>query len=193
MVCYQNVFSYRFLEKDELFYQLTTVKKDQKDFSTGEINASVKKHEFLSTLYQRSIEIIKKLDISEQNLDIKQHNMTSKVMITLFSLFSELERDLISLRTKEALASKKAQGIQLGKPKGTVQKSKFDQHAPKIKELLDLGLSVRKIATFLRYTNHIGLNTYIKKRKMRGLIFQRQLLMEVEVFDVIKLQDKHYL
>ena len=104
----------------------------------------------------------------KQNLDIKQHDMTSKVMITLFSLFSELERDLISLRTKEALASKKAQGIQLGKPKGTVQKSKFDQHAPKIKELLDLGLSDRKIATFLGYTNHIGLNTYIKKRKMRG-------------------------
>ena len=45
----------------------------------------------------------------KQNLDIKQHDITSKVMITLFSLFSELERDLISLRTKEALASKKAQ------------------------------------------------------------------------------------
>ena len=47
-----------FLEKDELFYQLTTVKKDQKDFSTSEINASIKNHLFLPTLYQRSIEII---------------------------------------------------------------------------------------------------------------------------------------
>lgn len=74
----------------------------------------------------------------KRNLDIKQHDITSKVMITLFSLFSELERDLISLRTKEALASKKAQGIQLGKPKGTVQKSKFDSDVPKIKELLGL-------------------------------------------------------
>lgn len=44
----------------------------------------------------------------KQNLDMKQHDMTSKVMITLFSLFAELERDLISLRTKEALASKNA-------------------------------------------------------------------------------------
>lgn len=93
----------------------------------------------------------------KRNLDIKQHDITSKVMITLFSLFSELERDLISLRTKEALASKKAQGIQLGKPKGTVQKSKFDSDVPKIKELLGLWLSVRKIATFLGYSNHIGL------------------------------------
>ena len=103
----------------------------------------------------------------KQNLDMKQHDMTSKVMITLFSLFAELERDLISLRTKEALANKRAQGIVLGKPKGTVQKSKFDKDVVKIKELLTLGLSVRKIAIFLGYTNHIGLNTYIKKREIR--------------------------
>jgi DNA invertase Pin-like site-specific DNA recombinase len=86
----------------------------------------------------------------------------------LFSLFSELERDLISLRTKEALANKKAQGILLGKPKGTIQKSKFDNDLDKIKELLNLGLSVRKIAIFLGYTNHIGLNTYIKKRNIKN-------------------------
>ncbi|MFJ1269220.1 recombinase family protein [Legionella lytica] len=105
----------------------------------------------------------------KQNLDIKQHDMTSKVMITLFSLFAELERDLISIRTKEALASKKLQGIRLGKPKGTIQKSKFDEHIDKIKELLRLGLSVKKIATFLGYTSHIGLNNYVKKRKLREL------------------------
>lgn len=103
----------------------------------------------------------------KQNLDMKQHDMTSKVMITLFSLFAELERDLISMRTKEALLNKRAQGIRLGKPKGTVQKSKFDKDVVKIKELLALGLSVRKIAIFLGYTNHIGLNTYIKKREIR--------------------------
>lgn len=103
----------------------------------------------------------------KQNLDIKQHDMTSKVMITLFSLFSELERDLISLRTKEALASKKAQGIKLGEPKGTVQKSKFDKDIVKINELLALGLSVRKIANYLGYSNHIGLNTYVTKRNLR--------------------------
>lgn len=104
----------------------------------------------------------------KQSLDIKQHDMTSKVMITLFSLFSELERDLISLRTREALASKKLQGIRLGKPIGTIQKSKFDKDQDKIKELLRLGLSVRKIAVFLGYSNHIGLNIYVKKRGLRN-------------------------
>jgi len=104
----------------------------------------------------------------KQNLDIKQHDMNSKIITALFSLFAELERDLISLRTKEALASKKAQGIQLGKPKGTIQKSKFDKDIIKIKELLALGLSVRKIANYLGYTNHIGLNEYINKRNIRN-------------------------
>ena len=37
----------------------------------------------------------------KQNLDIQQQNMNSKIVITLFSLFAELERDLISIRTKE--------------------------------------------------------------------------------------------
>ncbi|PWY54778.1 resolvase [Legionella qingyii] len=105
--------------------------------------------------------------VIKQNLDMKQYDMNSKIMITLFSLFAELERDLISLRTKEALANKKSQGIKLGKPKGTIQKSKFDKDTDKIKELLILGLSVRKIALFLGYTNHIGLNTYVNKRKLR--------------------------
>lgn len=82
-------------------------------------------------------------------------------------MFAELERDLISLRTKEALAAKRMQGIMLGKPKGTIQKSKFDKDSERIKELLKLGLSVRKITRLLGYTNHIALNTYINKRNIR--------------------------
>jgi len=59
------------------------------------------------------------------------------------------------------------EGQILGKPKGTIQKSKFDKHAEKIKELLDYGLSVRKISSVLEYTNHIALNTYINKRNLK--------------------------
>ena len=55
----------------------------------------------------------------------------------------------------------------MGKPKGTIQKSKFDKDVERIKELLKLGLSVRKITNLLGYTNHIALNTYINKRKLR--------------------------
>jgi hypothetical protein len=64
----------------------------------------------------------------------------------------------------EALASKKDQGIRLGKPKGTIQSSKFDKDVEKIKELLGYGLSVRKLSNVLGYNSHIGLNNFIKKR-----------------------------
>lgn len=125
--------------------------------STAEVIA------LINAMMDKNIRVI----ILKQNMDIQQHDMNSKIIITLFSLFGELERDLVSARTKEALASKKAQGVKLGKPKGTIQKSKFDQHTEKIKELLELGLSVRKIAKVLGYSSHIALNTYINKRQLR--------------------------
>ena len=117
----------------------------------------------VNELVTRNIRVI----ILKHNLDINKNDMNSKIIITLFSLFAELERDLISLRTKEALNAKRLQGVTLGKPKGTVQKSKFDADLPRIKELLALGLSVRKIARLLGYSNHYSLNTYINKRKLR--------------------------
>jgi len=118
----------------------------------------------VNSLIERDVRVI----VLKQNLDISKQDMNSKVNLTMFSLFSELERDLISLRTKEALASKKREGQILGKPKGTIQKSKFDKDAERIKELLGYGLSMRKMAKVLGYTNHIALNTYINKRKLKN-------------------------
>jgi DNA invertase Pin-like site-specific DNA recombinase len=119
--------------------------------------------DLVNQLIRRNIRVI----IIKQNLELRQHDMGSKIMVTVFSLLAELERDLISLRTKEALAAKKSQGIKLGKPRGTIQKSKFDNDQEKIIELLSLGLSVRKIARYFGYSNHIALNTYVNKRNLR--------------------------
>ena len=118
----------------------------------------------VNALAEKDVRVI----VLKQNLDISRHDMNSKTNLTIFSLFAELERDLISLRTKEALASKKRQGQILGKPKGTIQKSKFDKDVDKIKELLSYNLSARKITKVLGYKNHISLNTYINKRKLRN-------------------------
>jgi DNA invertase Pin-like site-specific DNA recombinase len=127
--------------------------------STAEVIALV------NELIERDIRII----AIKQTLDVSrhQHNMVSKVTITMFSLMAELERDFISVRTREALRAKKSQGVLLGKPKGTIQKSKFDKDLDRIKELLGYGLSARKIANLLGLTNHIALNTYIRKRRLR--------------------------
>lgn len=56
------------LKKNDLFYQFTLIKKDQKDFTTNEIRATVEKNKLLVEIYRSSIEIIKQLDISEQNV-----------------------------------------------------------------------------------------------------------------------------
>lgn len=100
----------------------------------------------------------------KQGLNISgQHDMQSKVMVTMFSLFAELERDIISARTKTALAAKKAGGKKLGKPKGTLQESKLDPHQEGIKEFLQHGVAKSAIARMLG-TSRTNLINYIKTR-----------------------------
>jgi len=111
-----------------------------------------------------------------QNLDlIDKDDMLTQMILGVVKMTISLEKDLMSLRTKEALTAKKIEGIHLGKPKGTIQKSKFDKQRDKIEELLGVGLSVRKIAKLLGYNNHIGLNNYVKKRNIRASINALQL------------------
>lgn len=121
--------------------------------------------DLVNHLLKRKVRVI----FTKQHLDITGHDMASKIIVTMFSLFAELERDLISLRTKEALAAKKSKGVRLGKPKGTVQKSMYDKDLEKIKGWLELGLSGRKISENLGYGSYISLNTFLKKRNLRPI------------------------
>ena len=59
---------------------------------------------------------------------------------------SEIERALISQRTKEALARRKAEGKQLGRPKGSYGVSKLDQHEDEIRKLPSNGVAKAAIA-----------------------------------------------
>jgi DNA invertase Pin-like site-specific DNA recombinase len=120
--------------------------------------------EIVKFLLANKIRII----VVEQNLDlIDDKDMLTQMILGVISMTIGLEKELMSLRTKEALSAKKLNGISLGKPKGTIQKSKFDLQRGKIEELLAVGLSVRKISKLLGYNNHIGLNNYVKKRNIK--------------------------
>ena len=74
-------------------------------------------------------------------------NIQSKVLAFAFSLVAELERDLIAMRTREALARLKASGVKLGRPVGAkTQNHKLDQCRDKIAKWYKHGWSKAKIA-----------------------------------------------
>ncbi|WP_304953522.1 master DNA invertase Mpi family serine-type recombinase [uncultured Alistipes sp.] len=77
-------------------------------------------------------------------------DINSKVLAFAFGLSAEIERNLISQRTKEALARKKAEGVILGRPKGSKSKiRKLTGREAEIQELLDKRISKSAIARIL--------------------------------------------
>jgi DNA invertase Pin-like site-specific DNA recombinase len=75
-----------------------------------------------------------------------------------------MERDFISERTKSALAQRKAQGIKLGRKKGTVVKSIYDEHIEKIKDLLNKKVTISNISKIIGIGSRQSLNNYVKSR-----------------------------
>lgn len=96
--------------------------------------------EILSIASQRGIRVYAvkgawKLDDSIQ----------SKIVAMAFAMAAEIERELISARTKEALAARKARGLPLGRPKGP-GKSKLDDYRMEIEALVATGSTQKWIA-----------------------------------------------
>lgn len=94
-------------------------------------------------------------------------NINSKVIAFAFGLAAEIERDLISARTKEALAKKKAEGVKLGRPTGTHKPENLKLWG-KDEQILDLMAkrvpksSIAKVLDVNRGT----LNRYIESREL---------------------------
>ncbi len=95
------------------------------------------------------IEIVKEKNIVlyslKENFCSSDKSITSTVATTIFALVAQIERDLISLRTKEAMQAKKAQGLKLGRPKGK-GKSKLDEYKDEILKLVELHVPKTVIA-----------------------------------------------
>ncbi len=82
----------------------------------------------------------------KENFSTNDKSITSIITSTIFALVAQLERDLISLRTKEALQSRKAKGLPLGRPKGKKGKSKLDPYKESIIYLNELRVPKVEIA-----------------------------------------------
>jgi len=92
-------------------------------------------------------------------------SIQSKIIALAFSMAAEIERDLISQRTKEALRFKKEQGIALGRPKGP-GKSKLDAFRPEIEGLLANG-STQKFIARRYHTTEANLHNWLKKHGLK--------------------------
>ena len=92
------------------------------------------------------------------------NSIQSKIIAMAFSMAAEIESDLISSRTTEALRQRRAQGMKLGRPVGP-GKSKLDQYRVEIEALLSNGSSQRFIAK--RYkTTEANFSNWMKKNNI---------------------------
>lgn len=96
-------------------------------------------------------------------------DIQSKVLAFAFGLSAEIERNLISQRTKEALARKRAEGVVLGRPKGSTTnptRYKLSGKETLIRELIKNDTSMRKIAKICRVDRNT-LSRFVVSRKLK--------------------------
>lgn len=127
----------------------------------------------LSRLGRSMLEIMEILSVAktkEVNIFAVKGNwhldgsIQSSIIAMAFSMAAEIERELMSQRTKEALRVKKEQGIKLGRPKG-IGKSKLDKFKPEIEALLNNG-STQKFVAKRYQTTEANLHHWIKRQRL---------------------------
>ena len=95
----------------------------------------------------------------------EERNSQTQAMARIFGLLAEADRELVSIHTREGLAAARGKGKKLGRPKGSLGRSKLDGQTEEIKRLLALGVSKGAIAKIMG----VGRGTVNHFIKSRGL------------------------
>lgn len=176
------------LEPLTFFEDTASGKKSWRDRDIGKLIESAKKDDILlvaeisrlarSTL--QVLEILQECAKKELAVHVAKSNMVmdgslnSRITAVVLGLAAEIEREFISSRTTEALARRKAEGLPLGRPKGSKNVSKkLDKDKDKIIEMLKKGVHKVSIARMLDCSNETlysflennGLQRFIKSDK----------------------------
>lgn len=162
---------------DEWIEETISATKRLEDRKFGELLYRMKKEDLLivtelSRLGRNLMQIMSILHgCMERDIKvstIKEHyelgnNINSKVLAFAFGLSAEIERNLISQRTKEALARKKSEGIVLGRPKGSKSScTKLTGKEKEIKEYLKKKFSYSAISKIMG-VHRFTISTFVKK------------------------------
>lgn len=116
--------------------------------------------EIVETCQAKEVEIV----MVREGIVFKDDNPTAKLLISILGSLAELERNLISQRTKDALNLKRKQGVVLGRPHGSVTdktKRKLYGMEPAIKSLRRRGYSKSYTAKLLN-VNRNTLDKYVR-------------------------------
>lgn len=172
-----------------IFYEDTASgKKSWKDRDLGKLIEQAKAGDVLlvaeiSRLARSTLQVLEILQectkkeiivhVAKSNM-IMDGSLNSKITATVLGLAAEIEREFISARTTEALAKRKAQGLPLGRPKGSVNHNKkLDSKKQEIKDLLAKGVHKTSICrmfdcaptTLYTWMEDNGLQRFVKSDK----------------------------
>lgn len=136
------------------------------------------------------LEIIEVCTIKKLNLHIVKSGITmdgslhSTIIATVLSLASQIERELVSVRTKEALKKKKESGFKLGRPKGPAKFRKLDEHEEEIDDYMKKDLNVTAISKLVGCSRST-LYYWLKDRDKR-LISKNEIKKDGIVLDFFR-------
>jgi DNA invertase Pin-like site-specific DNA recombinase len=176
------------LEPLSFFEDTASGKKAWKERDLGKLFDQAKKGDVLlvaeiSRLARSTLQVLEILQeaarleiivhVAKSNM-VMDGSLNSRITAVVLGLAAEIEREFISTRTTEALARRKAAGLPLGRPKGSVNVHKaLDVHKDKIIELLKKGVHKTSIArivecspnTLYLWMEANGLQRFIKSDK----------------------------
>lgn len=137
-------------KKEREIFELVETLQEGDVLIVTELSRIARSVKELSTITETLVAKKVRIVFLKEGLDINDNNPAGKMMLSILGSIAEFERDMISIRTKEAMQTKRDNGIIVGRAKGSKNKeTKLGGKEEKIKEYLSKGMKKNEIASML--------------------------------------------